>query len=87
MAIRIRYYKYLDNLLSKKYFKTPDDEVYIQIEPDFSFRILNAEGNTVHKGIEKTLNAAKKAAKKVLISLEVPFEQECRPRIKRIPGC
>jgi hypothetical protein len=86
MATRIRYTKYLDGLISK-YFKTPDDEVYIKINPDFSFRILNAEGNIAYKGNEKTLQAAKKAAKKVLIVLGASFQAEVRPRTKRIPGC
>jgi len=82
MSCRIRYFKYLDDLVSK-YFKTPDDEVYIQIRPDFSFRILNAEGNSCWDGKSKNLAAAKKAAKKILITLEVPFEDEVRSRFKK----
>lgn len=78
---RIRYFKYLDDLVSK-YFKTPDDELFIKISPDFSFRIFNAGENLVHKGTSKTLYAAKKDAKKTLIALGVVFQEEVRPRYK-----
>src|ERR1700677_1874949 len=78
---RIRYELCENNALQSKWFKTPTNEISVIIENN-EVTIVDIIGNFPYKEQFKTLHAAKKAAKKTLVALGVPFEQEVRPRIK-----
>lgn len=78
---RIRYKKNPDGSLFCKGLKSPTEELAVNITIN-TVTIFNLKGQLLFNKPEKTLSGAKKAAKKALISLGVPFENEVRPRIK-----
>jgi hypothetical protein len=96
MSTRIRYTK-TDGGIRSRPFKTPDNELTIHILTGGWVAIYNKNIITVYDDRQmmklpngetqlRTINNAKKFAKKALQSLGVVFEQECRPRIKNNEG-
>lgn len=83
MSTRIRYQKQTDGTLVSKSFKTPNEELVVNIKPSFLVTINTLSGEEKHSEDGKTLTGAKKAAKNALKGLGVVFQDEVRPRIKQ----
>ena|SRR5271165_839013 len=86
---RIRYNKSVSGVLTSFAFKTPDNELNIEIQPNGLVTIFNKQGGIVYNDKtmassvkSRTIHNAKKFAKKALQSLGVQFDEEVRPRIK-----
>lgn len=80
---RIRYKNQNGTLVSKS-FKTPTDEVIVNIKTDGSFIICNTKGELLFNSTSNSpdLQKTKKLAKQALIELGVSFQAEVRPRLK-----
>jgi len=78
---RIRYKKNPDGSIYTDGFKSPTEELFVNITENIA-TIFNLKGELLHKQDARSLPNAKKAAKKILIALGVPFESEVRSRIE-----
>jgi|ERR1700722_8938990 len=83
---RITYKRTEDNILISKVLKSFSEEYIVNIIDETHWIICTFKGIFVIEGIEKSLQNAKKAAKKALIQLGIKFENEVRPRIKNNEG-